>query len=264
MAYGTLPPIVAVKHTATEAELRGKMSKVTQLLDEANCLQYTATAMIEHLQKNPDALAAVGLSLAEISALVRKVGPVALMNLKTAYPAVVALLASPQFLIAGGLAVGVTIVMLGGYKIIKKIKAQKELDNEDNMAQLREIETEVSQIEVWRRGIAEAKAESVGTTVEGEFITPHAERRLIDEGVLRPEDLKPHAPRRAKSERSHRTRRPESVKSGRSGRSRSNHHHHRSGRGDDEKSTTSSTKDGKKRKALSGLKLLFQGRSVPA
>ena len=111
---------------SVEKLLKGEMSKLTQLLDEANCLQYTATTMIDHLQKNPEALAAVGLTLAEISQLARKVGPKALMSMKTAFPAVVALLASPEFLIAGGVAVGVTVVMLGGYKIIKRIKQKKE------------------------------------------------------------------------------------------------------------------------------------------
>ena len=54
------------------------------------------------LQKNPEAMAAIALTLAEISNIASKMAPGALMALKTGAPAVFALLAAPEFLIAGG------------------------------------------------------------------------------------------------------------------------------------------------------------------
>jgi hypothetical protein len=245
------------------------MSKLTQLLDEANCLQYSATAMIEHLQKNPDALAAVALTLAEISAMVSKMAPGALGSLKLAFPAVMALLASPQFLIAAGLGVGVTVVMLGGYKIVQRMRAKKELEGADEMIQMQELEGELTHIEAWRRGIAEAESHSVGTTVDGEYITPSASKRLIEEGLLHPDNV--HAsnePRKHKSrsERGERRRgsKSGSVRSEATSRSKREPRKSRSHRGGDDDSVaraaTASIKDGKRKKAVSGLKLLFQGR----
>ena len=109
LAYGDIPPpLPASKYD--DGELREKASKLTTILDEANCLQHSVTTMVENLQKNPDALAAVALTLAEISTMVGKMGPSVLPLLKGSFPAVAALLISPQFMIAGGVAIGVTIV----------------------------------------------------------------------------------------------------------------------------------------------------------
>ena len=152
------------------------------LLDEANCAQHSVKAMIEHLQKNPDAMAAVALTLAEISNIAAKMAPGALTALKGSAPAVFALLASPQFLIAAGVGIGVTVVMLGGYKIIKKIKAKNAAGKEGSMDEALEIDgEEVGRIKAWRRGIvatddgdAHSEVLSVGTSVDGEFITPLA------------------------------------------------------------------------------------------
>jgi hypothetical protein len=174
LAYGDIPPPLPEKRY-DDVELKEKASKIEMLLDEANALQFTATAIIENLQKNPEALAAVSLTLAEISAIVGKMGPGVLLTLKGSFPAVAALLLSPQFMIAGGVAVGVTIVALGGYKIIKKIQAQKEVEApipmaampvrapiEDSNNQLDELEPqELSRVEMWRRGIADVEANSV-------------------------------------------------------------------------------------------------------
>jgi hypothetical protein len=264
-----LPPPLPIRHD--EIEIRGQMSKLTQLLNEADCLQYTATAMIEHLQKNPDALAAVALTLAEISSMVGKMAPTALGSLKIAFPAVMALLASPQFLIAAGLGVGITVVMLGGYKIVKRMRGKKELEEPNEMVEMQELEGDLTHIEAWRRGIAEAECHSVGTTVDGEFITPSASKRLIEDGVLNPDNV--HAsnePRKHKSrsERGERRRdsKAGSVRSETTSRSKREHRKSKSRRdGDDDSVTraaTASIKDGKKKKkkAVSGLKLLFQGR----
>jgi hypothetical protein len=216
LAYGDVPPPLPVKRYEDETELRTKMSKLTFLLDEANCVQHSVTATIESLQKNPDALAAVALTLAEISGLVGKMAPGVLAGLKGSFPAVVALLASPQFMIAAGVGVGITIVALGGFKIIKKIKSQKEMEEPLEMEELQA--PELSRIELWRRGIADAEAYSMGTTVDGEFITPGASRHLIAEGVLDADDLKSRASRR---EHKVKSKAPKSTTSRRSSKSKS-------------------------------------------
>ncbi|CAI4217402.1 unnamed protein product [Parascedosporium putredinis] len=104
---------------------RTLIGRVETLLDEANCVQHSATGIISHLQRNPDAAAAVALTLAELSTLLAKVSPSFLGIVQGGSPAVFALLSSPQFLIAAGAAVGVTVVMFGGWKIIKRIKENK-------------------------------------------------------------------------------------------------------------------------------------------
>lgn len=220
LAYGDVPPPLPDKKYE-DIELKEKASKITMLLDEANCLQHSATTMIENLQKNPDALAAVSLTLAEISAIVGKMGPGVLTTLKGSFPAVAALLMSPQFMIAGGVAVGVTIVALGGYKIIKKIQAQKEEELAlggpvqmpipmaaravEEPYQLDELETrELGRIDMWRRGIADVEAESSGCSVDGEFITPGATRQLVDAGVLDEDDIKSRRSAKIRDDKSER------------------------------------------------------------
>lgn len=180
LAYGDVLPQflhqdqLMVTRSDQEDELKGLVGKVKMLLEEADCLHYSVTAIIGNLQKNPDAMAAVALTLAEISNLVSKMAPGIVMSLKGSAPAVFALLASPQFLIAAGVGVGVTIIAFGGYKIIKKIKANNATAQDNGMDEMLEIGTDVSSIDTWRRGIAAAEAESVGTSVDGEFITPQA------------------------------------------------------------------------------------------
>ncbi|MCJ1295842.1 hypothetical protein MMC34_007406 [Xylographa carneopallida] len=173
LAYGELPPDLVVARKGDEAELKGLVGTVSKLLDEAKCVHYSVTAIIANLQKNPEAMAAVALTLAEISNIVTKMSPGAVMAMKGSAPAVFALLASPQFLIAAGVGVGVTIVAFGGYKIIKKIKA-KHANEEVGMDEMIEIGGDFKRIENWRRGISEVEERSVGTSVEGEFITPMA------------------------------------------------------------------------------------------
>jgi hypothetical protein len=223
LAYGDLPPHLAERNVEGEVELREKMDYLQRLLDEGNCIQHSVTAMIDNLQKNPDALAAVALTLAEISNLAAKMAPGVLTAMKSSFPAVLALLASPQFAIAAGVGVGVTIIALGGYKIIKKIKANSEeqpmlevpLESrpvegpEEATDQLRELD----RIERWRRGIADVEADSMGTSVDGEYITPLATRTLIEEGRLTEADFKPLDSR---SEKKHRKKKTKSEVSSRS------------------------------------------------
>ena len=173
LAYGPIPPPLPVAKQADDTEFKGLVNKVKALLEEADCLQYSVSATIASLQRNPDAMAAVALTLAEISNIATKIAPGVLTSMRGSAPAVFALLGSPQFMIAGGVAVGVTIVALGGYKIIKKIRA-RNAGEDPGMDEMLEIGGDVSTIDSWRRGIAEAEEQSIGTSVDGEFITPKA------------------------------------------------------------------------------------------
>ncbi|KAG4441054.1 hypothetical protein IFR05_003462 [Cadophora sp. M221] len=182
LAYGKLPPdlqVAQVDEAQEEQELKATINKLDELLLEAHCLQHSATTIIANLQSNPEAMAAVALTLAELSNILTKMSPGILAALKSSSPAVFALLASPQFLIAGGVALGATVVMFGGYKIIKKIQANNEAHKEANrMEEAMVYEgTEMGSIDTWRRGIADAEVQSVATSVDGEFITPEAARQ---------------------------------------------------------------------------------------
>ncbi|CZR52295.1 uncharacterized protein PAC_02172 [Phialocephala subalpina] len=181
LAYGKLPPDLQVGYAermAKEEELKNTMSRLDNLLVEAQCLQSSATTIISTLQANPEAMAAVALTLAELSSLLTKMSPSILTMLKASSPAIFGLLASPQFLIAGGLALGVTVVMFGGFKIIKRIQANNEAKEANKMEEALVYDNiEMGSIESWRRGIADVEERSVSTSVDGEFITPEAARQ---------------------------------------------------------------------------------------
>jgi hypothetical protein len=225
LAYGDIPPPLPAKNY-DDSELREKASTLTRILEEANCLQYSVTTIIDDLQKNPDTLAAVALILAEISTMAGKMGPGVLTVLKGSFPAVAGLLISPQFMIAAGVGIGVTIVALGGFKIIKKIQAQREGEAfqaqpmrapaPEEPLQLDELESqELGRIEVWRRGIADVEAVSNGSTVDGEFVTPGATRHLVAAGLLDEDDLRSRRSTRTKDDKEHRSKshKAKSVKS---------------------------------------------------
>jgi len=267
LAYGDMPPPLPDRRGQDTVELREKMGALQRLLDEANCVQHSAMATIDNLQKNPDALAAVALTLAEISNLAAKLAPGALATLKGSFPAVIALLASPQFAIAAGVGVGVTIIALGGYKIVKKIKAQREekatleanagdnpnaryIDDEayppspaESVDEMRELD----RIELWRRGIAEEEAQSLGTSVDGEFITPIASRTLIEEGKLTEADFKSTVSKKSKSGKTRKAG-SDASKSVKSTASKSK--------------SKVGVKEKKKDKEPSGLRMLFSGHSA--
>ncbi|KAI5199573.1 hypothetical protein E4T39_06128 [Aureobasidium subglaciale] len=258
LAYGELPPALPERPRENEIELREKMTKLQQLLDEANCVQHSVIATIENLQKNPEALAAVALTLGEISTMAGKMAPGVLTSMKTAFPAIIALLASPQFMIAAGVGVGVTIIAFGGYKIIKRIQKHKEdaaelkngtqrrIEDAESVSEydeLYELDGDLDHIEVWRRGIADAEAQSLGTSVDGEFITPDAGRQLVSEGVIRQEDLKS-----MRSSKSHKT--TKSKKSKKDAKSEK-----------DSAASSSKDKEKRKKKEPSGLRMLFKTRA---
>ncbi|KAK0841337.1 hypothetical protein LTR03_009997 [Friedmanniomyces endolithicus] len=202
LAYGELPPPLPARKYDTEVELRSKMSGLQALLDQCNCVQHSVTAIIDNLQKNPDALAAVALTLGEISTLASKLAPGALMSMKGAFPLSSPYLRALNSRSRSGWAWVLRLLRL----IIKKIKAKKEarmLENgemaypaaiegdepESQMDELREI----NHVERWRRGIADvggADGSVAGTSVEGEFVTPVATRALIEDGKLTEADFK--------------------------------------------------------------------------
>ncbi|KAI1760108.1 hypothetical protein GGR53DRAFT_523366 [Hypoxylon sp. FL1150] len=206
LAYGDVPPDLgervdldpAYKAAQKEQEAMTLMGKIEKLLTEAQCLHHTATHIIQHLQGNPDAAAAVALALAELSALLGKMSPSFLGIIKGGSPAIFALLASPQFLIAAGVTVGVTVVMFGGWKIVKRIQEAKEANAVAPMAfaarqpevaqpaypesevsagfdEALVLEEELSTIEIWRRGIAPFGEDE---QADQELISPEADRAI--------------------------------------------------------------------------------------
>lgn len=271
LAYGNIPPDLAsrvdldvchedeqdnlspawespVAYQGEEQEARTLMARIEAFLDEAHCLHHSATAIIAHLQGNPEAAAAVALTLAELSALLGKLSPAFLTVVKGGSPAVFALLASPQFLIAAGVAVGVTVVMFGGWKIVKRIREAKK-EREDAMAfeaqqqgnpdhapyepfapaavygvagsgfdEALVLEEELSTIESWRRGIVPFGEDE---SADMELISPEAERRRREDkgDDIAPDDSASRSGRTEKSSRSHRTSKTTQ---------RSGHSHHRS------------------------------------
>lgn len=158
-------------------EMSSLVTKCRMLMEEANCAQHSVRATITHLQANPDAMAAVALTLAEISNLATKMAPGALAAFKAGAPGVFAMLAAPEFLIAVGVGVGITVVMFGGYKIIKKIRARVSDSEEEAVDEMLDVK-ELDRIDHWRRGIPDVETASVATSVEGEFITPLAARSM--------------------------------------------------------------------------------------
>ncbi|KAL7931586.1 hypothetical protein V8C35DRAFT_112452 [Trichoderma chlorosporum] len=211
LAYGDIPPDLADRvdldaHTTPHVDLHDLnvedereqaeqlIHKIENLLDEAHCAQHSAAAMITHLQERPDAAAAVALTLAELSAIITKLSPGFAAILKGTSPAIFALLASPQFLIGTGIAVGVTVVMFGGWKIVQRATqasfAKKPVAYEaaaaapvpnvpllpesgiDEAIVLETVEVDISSIDSWRRGIVDLGYESA----DQELMTPAADR----------------------------------------------------------------------------------------
>jgi hypothetical protein len=266
LAYGNIPPDLASRvdldgehdyeddelvpalpsravYVSEEQEARSLMERIETFLDEAHCVHHSATAIIAHLQSNPQAAAAVALTLAELSTLLGKLSPSFLGVVKGGSPAVFALLASPQFLIAAGVTVGVTVVMFGGWKIVKRIRDAKR-DKEHAMSfeaqqsdgarwhvphepyvpgvagsgfdEALVLEEELSTIESWRRGIVPVAEDEAADL---ELISPEAERRRKEDrgDGISPDDS---TSRSGRSLRSHRTSKTHKSSGHRSSRKR--------------------------------------------
>lgn len=206
LAYGEIPPDLAdridldpvYQAQMKEDKAKSLVRKIEELLDEAHCVQHSAGATIKHLQQNPDTAAAVALSLAELSSIVTKMSPAFLTFLKGGSPAVFGLLASPHFLIGTSVVVGVTVVMFGGWKIVKRVKEAQAAREAAAMAfeaatpmdrpiplrtqsdaistgvdQAVVLDDDLSSIESWRRGIMPMGDDE---SADIELITPEALR----------------------------------------------------------------------------------------
>ncbi|KAK5078685.1 hypothetical protein LTS08_006349 [Lithohypha guttulata] len=276
LAYGEYHPesLIVTSQEQKENELKSLVLKCRMLLEEADCAGHSAKAIIGHLQKNPDTLAAVGLTLAEISNIVGKMAPGAVGMIAKSAPAVMALLVSPQFLIAVGVSVGVTVIAIGGYKIVKRIKekaANEDADQHIGPGLDEAIDVhELDRIEQWRRGInttAQDDGGSIisGTSVEGEFITPFAAQSM---GHLPAKSLA------GKSKKSSKDKKAD--KESKKGDAKKKHRKHRSGSEDTGSATSQGTEStfktsstlGQKDKSLikvkkpSPLSRMFSGTSV--
>lgn len=270
LAYGNIPPDLASRtdlgpvtkaeeeRAAADAELKRQqeartlMARIDTILDEAEAVQHSATSIIDHLQRKPEAAAAVALMLAELSTLLKTLGPGFLSVVKGGSPAIFALLASPQFLVAVGVTVGVTVVCFGGWKIVKRIKEAKAVAAErDANAQAFEmqdhqsqqyvprsssgqsgfeagsryggaappseddalvLEEELSTIETWRRGIVPSEAD---------------DEELLARSIAESADLELITPDAAQSVRDD-GRSIRTVRTHRSSKSHRSHRSHRS------------------------------------
>ncbi|KAL7918555.1 hypothetical protein ACQKWADRAFT_236278 [Trichoderma austrokoningii] len=291
LAYGDIPPDLADrvdldKHTAYSDErtlyddedqqlqqqhvedereqAEQLIHKIENLLDEASCAQHSATAIITHLQERPDAAAAVALTLAELSGIITKLSPGFAAILKGTSPAIFALLASPQFLIGTGIAVGVTVVMFGGWKIVQRIAqgaAKKpmayeaaaapaplpQIDNGvDEAIVLETVEVDISSIDTWRRGIT-----TEFEVADMELMTPEADRVVRERrasGV--PEDyFGSKARKSSKTQHRSKTHSSSSAHSSSSSPSKSSSSHRSKESSSDKKSSSSSSSGGGRRKS---------------
>lgn len=294
LAYGDIPPDLAERTDLADndqAQATTLVRRVEGLLDEANCVQHSAKAIIKHLQEKPEAAAAVALTLSELSAVAAKMSPALLGLLKGGSPAVFGLLASPQFLIASGLAVGVTVVMFGGWKIVKRVQQERAAQAALMYQQMPAIdeagserptlrranthagsydealvlEDDLSAIESWRRGI-----EPLGDdeSADVELITPEADRATRADERDRYEDQRDFDDTRSRrSARTHRTSKTE--RTSKTHKTHKTQKTHKSSKHDDDRKTSrgssSSVRDGpsssSKSKSRSEVKLLEDGRS---
>lgn len=127
-----LDPLVQAR--ASENRARNLVKRIESLLVEGQAIHHSATHIISSLQTNPERAAAVAFALAELSGLLSKVGPAFVGMLKGGSPAVWSLLASPQFLIGAAGVVGVTVVMFGGWKMVKRIREERRARAEEMAA----------------------------------------------------------------------------------------------------------------------------------
>ncbi|EWC46390.1 hypothetical protein DRE_04333 [Drechslerella stenobrocha 248] len=104
-----------------EDHLTALFTQVQDIIDHAAAAQSSVITLVEALRRDPETLAMVGITLAEISTIIAKMSPAALAGVKLSWPMVFTFLASPQFAIVAGVGIGTTIILLGGYKIIKKM-----------------------------------------------------------------------------------------------------------------------------------------------
>ncbi|KAF4975134.1 hypothetical protein FDECE_18600 [Fusarium decemcellulare] len=253
LAYGNIPPDLASRTDLDpkpydERQATDLVHRLENYLTEAKCIHHSATATISQLQKDPDSAAAVALSLAELSNLVKKTSPAFLTLLKSGSPAVFSLLSSPQFLIGTSIAAGLTVVCFGGWKIVKRIKEEKlarealayehvPMDRPapmrtqseystgmDEALVIEDFEDDLSSIETWRRGIVPYGEDE---SVDMELITPLADKESRDRYG---DDFDVRSRRSTRTSKTH-----ESHRSHRSHRTEGSQRSHRSRRDEDDR-----------------------------
>ncbi|CAG7566354.1 unnamed protein product [Fusarium equiseti] len=258
LAYGSVPPDLKDRtdldpQVVDEKQAMGLVHRVEGLLTEAKCIHHSATHTMSELQKNPDHAAAVALSLAELSKIVKKSSPALLALLKSGSPAVFGLLSSPQFLIGTSIAAGVTVICFGGWKIVQKMaegKAAREalayegapMERPEftrsqsaptveygGMDEALILDDDLSSIETWMRGIP---AQSVAESVDMELITPTAYDTRSRMGG---DDFDTKSRRSTRTSKTH-----ESHRSSKSHRTEGSHRSSRSRRDDDSRSIADS------------------------
>jgi hypothetical protein len=119
----TMDMAPALFNDPTVVAVQALLVRVQSIIDEIQCLAFGLSTLITELQKTPETFAAVGLSLAEIAQMLTHIAPGVMIFLKTAYPTIFALISSPHFAIVAGVGTAATVVVLGGYKIVKSIMA---------------------------------------------------------------------------------------------------------------------------------------------
>ncbi|KAL3607438.1 hypothetical protein FPOAC2_02423 [Fusarium poae] len=257
LAYGSVPPDLKDRtdldpQQVDEKQAMGLVHRVEGLLTEAKCIHHSATHTMAELQKNPDHAAAVALTLAELSKIVKKTSPAFLTLLKSGSPAVFGLLSSPQFLIGTSIAAGVTVICFGGWKIFQRMaeaKAAREALGYEGVPMNRPapmrtqseyspseyggvdealiLDDDLSSIETWMRGIP---AGSATESVDMELITPTAFDSMGD-------DFDTKSRRSTRTTRTSKTSKThDSHRSSKSHRTEGSHRSSRSRRDDDTKS----------------------------
>ncbi|CCX07150.1 Similar to hypothetical protein [Tuber melanosporum Mel28]; acc. no. XP_002837198 [Pyronema omphalodes CBS 100304] len=119
----TMDMAPALFNDPTVVAVQALLARVQSIIDEIQCLAFGLSTLITELQKTPETFAAVGLSLAEIAQMLTHIAPGVMIFLKTAYPTIFALISSPHFAIVAGVGTAATVVVLGGYRIVKSIMA---------------------------------------------------------------------------------------------------------------------------------------------
>ncbi|KAK6508009.1 hypothetical protein TWF481_006428 [Arthrobotrys musiformis] len=118
----SLPPLPPRPEVDEEDDhLTALFTQVQDIIDHAAATQASVVTLVDALRREPETLAMVGLTLAEISTIVAKLSPAALAGVQLNWPVVFAFLSSPQFAIVAGGVIGTTVILMGGYKIIKKM-----------------------------------------------------------------------------------------------------------------------------------------------
>ncbi|KAF8420197.1 hypothetical protein EV426DRAFT_701751 [Tirmania nivea] len=130
--------MVSMMDPEGDSPLTALLVRLTDILDTFDCLNASITTLVASLQKDPDALAMVGLTLAEISAIVAKTAPGVVVAAKAAFPVIFGFLASPQFLVTAG----ASVIVIGGYQIIRRVTGfggsppptPKSIEEDDHLA----------------------------------------------------------------------------------------------------------------------------------